>query len=98
MPTPTPMNCEAKDDLQQVDFDLVFEGATWKCCISYETLTTLFAGPGPNATLEEARESRRQLVFHSKEISRIAAELVRAGAQDASRIAISPSHLRRAKR
>jgi len=95
LPMPMPVNCVAKDDLEQVHFDLLFEGATWKGCISYETLSAMFAPPGHKASLDEARESRRQLVLHSKEIARLVIGQIRSGAERGGRIAISQAHLRR---
>ena len=98
MPMPMPVNCEAKDDLKQVHFDLVFENKTWKGCVPYEILTRMFAAPGNAASADDARESRRQLVLHSKEIARLVVEQIRAGARTSVRIAISHCHLRRSNR
>jgi len=98
MPMPMPVNCEAKDDLKQVHFDLVFENKTWKGCVPYEILTRMFAAPGNAASADDARESRRQLVLHSKEIARLVVEQIRAGARTSVRIAISQCHLRRFNR
>ncbi|HEX4332684.1 MAG TPA: hypothetical protein VH040_11120 [Usitatibacter sp.] len=75
-----PINCEADDQLGRVAFDLQFEGGTWRASVSYETLSRMFAAPRCDASTQDARESRQQLVCNSKAIARIVAERIRAGA------------------
>lgn len=84
-----PKNCEANDDLGAVGFNVEFEGATWCASISYDTLGRMFSKPRHDAPVKSVRESRVQLVSHSKAIARIVAERIRAGAMSAERIVIS---------
>ena len=83
-----PVNCEARDELEQVSFDLVFEGQTWKAAISYGLLARMFSAPNPRARVADMRESRQALVRHSKQIARLVIERVRDGAKNSSPIVI----------
>lgn len=89
MPSSMPKNCEANDELGQVGFDLELDGATWQACVSYEALSRMFTPPRREAPVQAVRESRLQLVGHSKAIARLVAERIRAGAKAAERIVIS---------
>jgi hypothetical protein len=84
-----PKDCQANDDLGAVGFNVEFEGATWNASISYDTLARMFSKPRHDAPVSSVRESREQLVSHSKAIARIVAERIRAGAMTAERIVIS---------
>ena len=89
MPSSMPKNCETNDELGHVGFDLELDGATWRACVSYDALARMFTPPRPGAPLAAVRESRKQLVGHSKAIARLVVERVRAGARTAERIVIS---------
>jgi len=65
-----PKNCEADDDAGQVLFDLELQGATWRAAVSYDALARMFSPPRQDATTGEVRESRQQVVRHSKAIAR----------------------------
>jgi hypothetical protein len=89
LPASMPKNCIADDDGRKVDFNVEFEGATWNACVSYDTLSRMFSTPRDDAPVESVRQSRQELVSHSKAIARIVAERIRSGAASAERIAIS---------
>ena len=82
MPQPMPMNCEADDVLQQVRFDLEFEGTTRRVSISYDELARLFTAPRLDAGAQSARESREMVVGHSKQVARLAIERLRDGVRN----------------
>jgi hypothetical protein len=84
-----PKDCEANDDLGAVGFNVDYEGATWRASISYDTLSRMYSKPRHDAPVKNVRESRVQLVTHSKAIARIVSDRIRAGAMTAERIVIS---------
>lgn len=88
LPQPMPSNCKADDDAREVAFDLDFEGERWSGSVSYEKLALMFASPRLQASVSDVRESRIQLVAHSKAIARMVIERIRAGATRSDRIVI----------
>jgi len=84
-----PKNCEANEELGQVGFELEFDGATWRACVSYQALGRMFSPPRPDAPVAAVRESRLRLVGQRKAIARMVVERIEAGAGTAEPIVIS---------
>jgi hypothetical protein len=84
-----PKNCEANDELQVVGFNVEYAGATWQAAVSYDALARMFSTPRHDAPVASVRESRQQVVSHSKALARLVTERIRAGAMSAERIVIS---------
>jgi hypothetical protein len=82
MSLPQPTNCKANDDMQEVTFDLAFEGKTWKAAISYGKIDKLYGGIAaltPSSNLAKTRESA---VCKSAEVTRLVVARIRAGATE----------------
>ena len=87
-PQPMPTNCNADDEAREVAFELDFEGARWSGSVSYDKLALMFVSPRSEASDADVRQSRIQLVAHSKAIARMVIERIRAGATKSDRIVI----------